>query len=185
MSTLKEQLENWSPGKTPRVVRSGATYEQTRQFALQGIQQQLDQYRALGTYDQTARLTRDLIDWYLRRYHEYCIQQHQGAHYRQVGLSKTDKTDFEHVLPARLSRDALLSGRMTIEQALLNPTATISRDKHSELAATGYASKTPDVYYFFRRYANLGIEIETRDGTPVDLQTWSLDNHYAHFITDL
>lgn len=181
MSQRRTLLEGWTPADHPRVKRSGASYQQTEDFIRAELERWVARYRELDTHDQTARLIRDEIDDHLRRYHEYCIQQNEGAHYREVGLVKDADIEFEHIIPAKIVRDALITGRMTVSDALNVPTCDISRAKHRELAATGMQKTTPDPYWFWRRYQNLGIEIETRDGIRVDLDTWNLDSHYERF----
>lgn len=181
MSHRQQLLENYQPKDHPRVNRSGLSYDQTRDFCVREIERYVEQYRALESHDQTARLMRDMIDVLLRRYHGYCIQEKQGAHYRERGLAKTVKTEFEHVIPAKVARDALLSRKMSIWDALNIPTCELSRSKHQALKKMGLAKLTPDPFWFWQRYQDLGIEIETRDGVAVDLDSWNLDQHYAHF----
>lgn len=174
-------LEGWTPPTHPRVQRSGTSYQQTDDFVRSELERHVERYRELDSHDQTARLIRDEIDDLLRRYHGYCIEQNQGAHYRESGLGADVSTEFEHTIPAKVARDALLVGRMTIDDALNIPTCALSAAKHRELASTGLAKVTPDPYWFWRRYRDLGIKIETRDGVPVDLETWNLDTHYDYF----
>jgi len=174
-------LEGWTSPTHPRVKRSGASYQQTEDYIRPELERHVSRYKALESHDQTARLIRDDIDRCLRRYHDYCIQQNLGAHYRELGLKDDTPTEFEHVIPAKVARDALITNRMTIDDALNIPTCTLSRVKHRELNSTKLGKTTPDPYWFWRRYQNLGIRIETRDGTPVDLATWNLDTHYEHF----
>jgi len=81
MNTRQSLLEGWTPPDHPRVKRSGASYQQTEDFIRAELERWVSRYRELETHDQTARLIRDEIDDLLRRYHEYCIQQNQGAHY--------------------------------------------------------------------------------------------------------
>lgn len=181
MSDRQSLLEGWAPANHPKVKRSGASYQQTDDFVRAELERWLHRYRELETHDQTARLIRDEIDDLLRRYHGYCIEENEGAHYREVGLTPESQVEFEHIIPAKVARDALLTGRMTISDALNIPTCDLSREKHRELAGSGLAKTTPDPYWFWRRYRDLGIRIETRDGTPVDLETWNLDTHYDHF----
>jgi hypothetical protein len=181
MNQRRTLLEGWTPADHPRVKRSGASYQQTEDFIRCELQRWVERYHGLDAHDQTARLIRDEIDDHLRRYHEYCIQQNQGAHYREAGLTKDVKIEFEHIIPAKVARDALITGRMSVDDALNVPTCYISRIKHSELSATGMQKSTPDPYWFWRRYRNLGIRIETRNGTPVDLGSWNLDTHYEYF----
>lgn len=181
MSQRQSLLEGWTPSAHPKVKRSGESYQQTEDFIRAGLERWVNRYRELESHDQTARLIRDEIDDLLRRYHGYCIEENEGAHYQEVGLSPESVVEFEHILPAKVARDALITGRMTIDDALNVPTCDISREKHQELARIGLAKTTPDPYWFWRRYRDLGIRIETRDGTSVDLETWNLDTHYQHF----
>jgi hypothetical protein len=174
-------LEGWRPPTHPRVKRSGASYQQTEDFIKKELERHVLAYTKLESHDQTARLIRDEIDDLLRRYHGYCIQENQGAHYREVGLREGTPTEFEHVIPAKVARDALLTARMTLDDALNIPTCVLSRTKHRELNSTNLGKTTPDPYWFWRRYQGLGIKIETRDGKPVDLNTWNIDDHYDYF----
>ena len=181
MSQRQRLLEGWRPPNHPKVKRSGTSYQQTEDFVRGELARHLATYGALASHDQTARLLRDEIDDLLRRYHGYCIEENQGAHYREAGITPEDDVEFEHIIPAKVARDALLTGRMTIDDALNIPTCDLTRAKHRELATTGLAKTTPDPYWFWRRYRDLGIEIITRDGTSVDLDTWNLDTHYEYF----
>ncbi len=174
-------LEGWQPPTHPRVQRSGASYQQTEDFVRAELERHIRRYSELDSHDQTARLIRDEIDDLLRRYHGYCIEQNQGAHYRETRLGADIKTEFEHTVPAKVARDALLVGRMTINDALNIPTCELSEQRHRQLNSTGLGKTTPDPYWFWRRYKTLGIDIETRDGIKVDLDTWNLDTHYEYF----
>jgi hypothetical protein len=138
-------------------------------------------YRRLKVEDQTARLIRDVMDFLLRRYHGYSIKENIGAHYWEKGLAHNAKTEFEHVIPAAVARDLLLFDRLTIDEALNIPTCQLSREKHKKLNSTKLGSTTPDIYWFWQRYQELGIKIETHDGTEVDTVTWNLDTHYNYF----
>lgn len=179
--SLQKLMEGYQPGDAPKVTRTGEAYKQTYDYLRENIERLVIRYRQHESHDQTARLMRDDIDNALRRYHEYCIEQNLGAHYRQIGLRDNEKVEFEHVLPAKVVRDALISGRMTVDQAFNVPTCDLSHKKHKELAARGMAKSTPCPYWFWRRYRDLGIEVETRDGTRVDFDSWNLDRHYEHF----
>jgi hypothetical protein len=181
MKSLQTLMEGYQPADPPQVRRSGDSYQQTYDFIHSEIQRLKEMYAQQKTHGQTSRLIRDMIDVLLRRYHKYSIQQNLGAHYREVGLSQNAKTEFEHIMPAKVARDAVLTDRLTIDQAMHIPTCTLSKTKHQELASRGLAKTTPDPYWFWRRYKEIGVKIETRDGTTVDLDTWNLDSHFAHF----
>lgn len=179
--SLRNLMEGYQPGDPPKVQRSGESYQQTYDYLRNNIERLVNQYRAHDRHDQTGRLIRDDIEKALRRYHEYCIEQNLGAHYRQRGLRRGDDIVFEHVIPAKVVRDALISGRITVDQAFDTPTCDLSATKHQELASHGMAKTTPCPFWFWRRYQNLGIEIETRRGDLVNLDIWNLDQHYQYF----
>lgn len=181
MSTLRNLLEAYQPPDAPRVQRSGQSYQQTYDYCHAELEKLQARYIQHDSHDQTSRLIRDQFEMLLRRYHEYCIEQNQGAHYRERGLGRDAKIEFEHVIPIKVVRDAVLAGRMTIDQAFNIPACDLRKEKHLMLARQGMAKRTPDPYWFWRRYQNLGVEIETRDGTLVDLETWNLDTHFEYF----
>jgi hypothetical protein len=174
-------MEGYRPGDVPRVTRSGESYQQTYDYFYPQLSELVARYKAHGVHDQTARLIRDDFEKALRRYHEYCIEQNQGAHYIEVGLDSKTKTEFEHVIPVKVVRDAVFCDRMTIDQALNMPSCKLSKVKHDQLANLGLAKESECPYYFWRRYKALGIKIATRSGDPVNLDTWNLDTHYEYF----
>lgn len=181
MKSLMERCQGFAQAKSTPVKRGGQSYADTEMFVRRGLKLMLWIYNRPQTTGQIARLTRDVIDFLLRRYHGYSIKEHIGAHYRQRGLRKNERTEFEHVLPNSVARDMLLVGRFTAQEAMNVPTCLLSKKKHAELGGSGLGDTTPDVYYFFRRYQDLGIKIETCHGDPVDLNTWNLDDHYRYF----
>lgn len=181
MRTLMERCQNYAQAKPTPVKRGGQSYADTEAFVRRGVRMMIWLYNRSTTTGQIARLTRDVIDFLLRRYHGYSIKEHIGSHYRQRGLRAGEKTEFEHVLPNSVGRDMLLVGRFTVDEAMNVPTCLLSKKKHAELATAGLGDTTPDIYYFFHRYRDLGIEIETRDGLIVDLDKWNLDDHYRLF----
>lgn len=181
MSERQTLLEGFRGRDYPRVSRSGLSYDQTREFCLAEIARYVEQYRKLDSHDQLARLIRDMIDVLLRRYHGYCIEENLGAHYRERGLTKSVKTEFEHVIPAKVARDAVLAGKMSVWDALNIPTCMLSKTNHSKLKKSGLDKNTPDIFWFWRRYESLGVEIETREGDLVDQAVWNLDTHHDRF----
>lgn len=163
------------------VKRDGNSYDQTYKFVHRVLRACLFAYSKLNEANQTARLIRDVMDMVLRRYHGYCIKEQHGAHYRQVGLKHTDKIEFEHVLSASNARDMLIHGVLTIDQAMNIPTCMVSKSNHTKLAKNGLTKKTPDPFYFWKRYAILKIQVETHDGKPVDMNNWDLWDHFSYF----
>ena len=182
MTPLQQNLEGWAPPRPPKVQRGGASYNATYHFFKNELERHIEQYKKLEVEDQTARLIRDSIDKCLRRYHGYCIKENIGAHYFELGLKHNAKTEFEHILPVGVAVTALIFERITIDQALQIPTCRLSKSKHRKLNSNKLGSKTPDAYWFWQRYQSLGIEVETHDGTKVDMVTWNLDTHYKYFI---
>jgi hypothetical protein len=102
------------------------------------------------------------------------------AHYHEVGAD--DETDFEHLIPASRIRDLLLAGSITTEQALNAPTVKLSRAKHMALKDAGWASKTPNMWLPFKRYSSVFEgSYQTHDGTAIDPNNWTLENHFEYF----
>jgi hypothetical protein len=76
----------------------------------------------------------------------------------------------------------MIAGVISIDEALNCPTVTLSRAKHHELKEAGWASHTPDVWRPFRRYSEVfAAQFETHDGTAIDPDNWTLQNHYDYF----
>jgi hypothetical protein len=181
MKTLMERVSGFSQKKPTPVKRNGYSYDETYRFCRRALKILIRMYRLLSVQGQTARLIRDTIDFLLRRYHSYAIKENIGAHYLEAGLAHGTKTNFEHVIPAAVARDLLLVGRLTIDEALQIPTCRLSVRNHKKLNSTKLSSTTPDIYWFWKRYQELNIAIETHDGTVVDTATWNLDTHYRYF----
>ena len=130
--------------------------------------------------DQTARLIRDSIDHWLRRYHDYAVRGNIGAHYRQTGIVQGE-TVFEHVIPASEIRDMLIEGHLTVTQALNAPTCLISKVDDVILRNNGLSSSTPSRWFFFRRYQVLNSAFNTYNGQAVEVDSWTLEDHYRLF----
>jgi hypothetical protein len=180
--TLQESLEQFTAPVYGKTQRSPATYRTVATHCNNHLGRLVDEYRAVKNDQQLLREIRNDIDYYLRRYHEYCIKQrdNMGAHYHEVGAD--EDTDFEHLIPAARIRDLLLAGVITVEQALNTPTVKLSRAKHAQLKDAGWASHTPDMWLPFRRYTQVfAASFETHDGTTIDPETWTLEKHFDYF----
>lgn len=181
MQTLMERVGGFAQKKPTPVKRGGSSYDATYKFCVRGLKLCIWMYQRLKVEDQTARLVRDVMDFLLRRYHGYAIKENIGAHYYEKGLPHGAKTEFEHVIPAAVARDLLLFDRLTVDEALNIPTCRLSAKNHKKLNSTKLGSTTPDIYWFWQRYQDLGVELVTHDGIAVDTVTWNLDSHYSHF----
>ena len=179
---LKESLEKFVAPVYGKTARTPETYQTVADYTGRSIETLVRDYAFVENNQQLLREIRNGIDYHLRRYHEYCIQQRDGmkAHYHEVGAD--DECDFEHLIPAARIRDLLLAGAINVTQALNAPTVRLSRTKHHWLKDAGWASKTPDMWLPFTRYANVFVaEFQTFDGTAIDQATWTLDDHYKYF----
>lgn len=179
---LRESLEQFIAPVYGKTQRSPETYKTVARHCSQQITRLVEEYHLVENDQQLLREIRNDIDYYLRRYHEYCIQQRDGmkAHYHEVGADA--ECDFEHLIPAARIRDLLLVNAITVEQALNAPTVRLSRVKHHALKDAGWASKTPDMWLPFKRYTNVfTATYQTHDGTAIDPETWTLDNHFEYF----
>ena len=183
MKTLLERREaiaQFVQTKYTKVVRNGVSYQQTYNWAHTGITRCLTELKALPAQDQDARLKRDELESYLVRYHNYCIKENIGAHYREVGAVKKE-CDFEHVIPKAVARELMIYELMTVDEALNVPTCLLRKRNHKKLNKKS-ASTTPDIWDFWARYRNnLTVKIETHDSVAVDLKTWDLNKHYEYF----
>ena len=71
---------------------------------------------------------------------------------------------------------------ITVEQGLNAPTVRLSRSKHELLKDAGWAAHTPDMWLPFRRYSNVfDSQFITYDGSSIDPETWTLEQHYNYF----
>lgn len=176
----QQLIESFVPPVYARTPRNAEAYRATYRYCHDRLCDVLEIYKASTNDQQTLRLIRDDMDNLLRRYHGYCIKENIGAHYQEVGADQD--VDFEHLIPAARVRDMLISGHMTIDQALNCPTVMLSRSKHQALKEAGWASHTPDMWRPFLRYTQVfDAQFQTYDGMAVDPLTWTLENHYNYF----
>jgi hypothetical protein len=179
---MKESLLKFTAPVYGKTKRTAETYKTVANHCTRNLNRLVEEYKTVKNDQQLLRELRNDMDYYLRRYHEYCIQQRDGmkAHYYEVGAD--EDCDFEHLIPAARIRDLLIAGSITTEQALNVPTVRLSRDKHKALKEAGWASKTPDMWLPFIRYSNVfTATYQTHDGTDINPLTWTLEDHYNYF----
>lgn len=180
--SLQQTLSTYSNQVYGRTKRTAETYRTVADRCSLKINELVKEYKNTRNNQQLLRLIRDEIDFFMKRYHDYCIRQRDGmgAHYREIGAD--EEVDFEHLIPAARVRDLLLDGILTVTQALNAPTVTLSRSKHRALKQAGWGSHTPDMWLPFLRYTNVfEAQYETYDGTVIDPRTWSLSQHFDYF----
>lgn len=180
MSQLKQLVESFQDITYPKVTRSERGNKLFLETTIEELESLLKKYKNLTTVDHKARLLRDAIDFYLRRYHKFAIEGAIGAHYRETSIDIND-CDFEHVIPQKIIRDMLIQGNLNLIQALNPPTCYLHKDNHKALKQSGWDSKTPSIWNFFKRYTNtFSANFETYNGKIVT-DDWNLDDHYLHF----
>ena len=182
VTMLKESLEQFTAPVYGKTRRTPDTYRTVADHCTGHLERLVAEYRGVKNNQQLLREIRNDIDYYLRRYHEYCIKQRDGmqAHYHEIGAD--DECDFEHLIPAARIRDLLLVNAIAVEQALNAPTVRLSRVKHAQLKEAGWASTTPDMWRPFRRYSQVfEAKFETHDGTQINTETWTLEQHFNYF----
>lgn len=182
MSTLQELVEGFVPVTYSRVTRGDQAYKETYELTVKELERLVTEYKKIKAVGQTARLIRDAIDHWVRRYHGYAIEGSIGAHYTEVGVDKANCI-FEHVIPAAKVRDMLLQGRLTVKQALNTPTCLISKRNDEILREEGHVSSSPDYWNFFKRYSVFDeAKFITYNGQVIDdIDTWNLGDHYKFF----
>lgn len=186
MSTLQENMQNMRGKRYVNVKRNAKAYEQALETTTEELQRLVDLYRTtVAEDDMRARLLRDSIDHWIRRYHKYAIQGKIKSHYHQRGVSLAAKDCiFEHVIPASTVRDKLIAGELSINQALNVPTCRISRQVDALLRKKGLHDSTPDGWLFFRRYQLVysDMAVDTYNGQAIkNLDTWTLQDHFDLF----
>lgn len=185
--TLQKLVEEFKDVDYSRVTRNEQAYADTIALTTSELTRLVDMYKQGGNL-QHLRLLRDSIDHWIRRYHGYTIGGSIGTHYVEVGLPATVKGIFEHVIPASKLRDMLINGTLTINQALNAPISRVSSLTDHYLRNEGLVSTNNDYWHFFRRYSSLTactieleVEIQTHDGKAIDLDKWTLQDHYNYF----
>lgn len=185
-SKLQEAMQNMRGKKYTNVKRNDKAYDLALSTTTEELDRLINLYRTtIIEDDMQARLYRDSIDHWIRRYHKYAIQGKIKSHYHQRGVSlAAQDCIFEHVIPASTVRDKLIAGDLSINQALNVPTCRVSRIVDQLLRKKGLHDSTPDGWFFFKRYKLVldDIAIETYNGQPVtDLDTWTLQDHFNFF----
>jgi len=186
MATLQENMQNMRGKKYVNVKRNDKAYEQALATTTEELERLLVIYRTtIVEDDMRARLLRDSIDHWVRRYHKYAIQGKIKSHYHQRGVSlASEECIFEHVIPASTIRDKLIAGELSINQALNVPTCRVSKTVDQSLRDHSLHDSTPDGWIYFKRYviAAPNIEIETYNGKLIsNLGTWTLQHHFDLF----
>lgn len=181
MTTLKESINGYVKHTYKTVRRNERSYKETDEITISELARLVEMYKECTEENQTARLIRDSIDHWIRRYHDYSIRGSIGAHYRQAGI-KQGETVFEHVIPARDIRDMLIQGVLSPRQALNAPTCLISKSNDEVLLKSGLSSSTPSRWHFWDRYRVLNDQFSTYNGTAIsDPHNWTLEDHYKFF----
>lgn len=182
MSNLQKLVESFTPVTYSRVQRGDKAYKETYELTVSELERLVKEYKKLQQVGQTARLIRDSIDHWIRRYHGYAIEGSIGAHYTEVGVDKANCV-FEHVIPAAKVRDMLLAGVLTVKQALNTPTCLISKRNDEILREEGHVSSSPDYWSFFKRYEMFDdAKFVTYNGEEItDPASWTLGNHFEKF----
>ena len=186
MTTLQENMQNMRGKKYVNVKRNDKAYDLALTTTTEELERLLDLYRTtIVEDDMRARLLRDSIDHWVRRYHKYAIQGKIKSHYHQRGVSLSAKDCiFEHVIPASTIRDKLIADELSINQALNVPTCRVSKTVDQALRDHSLHDSTPDGWIYFKRYQIVApnIEIETYHGRVIDnLGTWTLQDHFNLF----
>ena len=178
---LKESLDKFTKANYIKVKRSEATHSESLTIAVAELDRLVNLYKSEHT-PQSARLLRDSMDHWIRRYHGYVIEGGIGAHYTEVGVD-IKNCIFEHVIPAAKVRDMLIQGVLTTAQALNTPTCFISKSNDELLRKHKRVSSSPDYWQFFRRYDVFDTDTQfwTHNGQPIDRNTWTLQDHFTFF----
>jgi hypothetical protein len=191
--TLQESTQGFQPSTYGRIQRSGETYVATERFTRRVVTVALKLYRRIERLDQFARLLRDIMEWALRRHHDYSIKERlgrPGAHYRDARIQTGENKGlvFEHVIPVRYLLNMLIHDRIPIELAMNPPTCLLRKEQDTLLSKPvdkggfGLADRTPCPFNFWQRYQGLNIDIVTYDNEPIDQNNYTLFDHCQRFV---
>lgn len=160
VKSLKENVIDFTPRSyhVKKLAHTDENVQITKNLTIIELSRLLKLYKKHGKEDYTARLWRDSMDHWIRRYHGYCVVDEIGSHYTEIGLQ--EKGILEHVVPLSNVRTLMIEDRLTIEQALNAPVCRISKEKDIILRQTGMGRTTPNLWHFFHRYKHLNIEIQ-------------------------
>jgi hypothetical protein len=178
---LKEHLDKFTKADYTKVKRDQATHADSFIVAVTELDRLIALYKDKHS-PQTARLLRDSMDHWIRRYHGYVIKGGIGSHYTEVGIDP-DNSIFEHVIPAAKVRDMLIQGVLTTAQALNTPTCFISKKNDKLLCDHKRVSSGPDYWQFFKRYDvfDKDVKFQTYNGKKINIVAWSLQDHFEYF----
>jgi hypothetical protein len=174
MTTTLNRFEGFVQVRQSPVQRTGLTEVQTYEYCYRMIDQAILEHRALEVMDQTAFLLRFNINRWLRYFHEYV-----GPSYKEAGLTSKDKTMLEHVIPVTQLVSLLITGRITIMEALYAPTCLL-RKRNSKIVDKSFQETTPDLFNFWTRYILTipKVTIMLANGQAIDINNYSFDDHY-------
>ena len=177
---LKETIANYVAVPYTKVRRGPDSYTESIEITVIELDRLVDLYKTT-TGAQRLRLIRDAIDHWLRRYHGYAIRGSIGSHYVTKESASSKARIFEHVIPASKTRDLLLQGILTAEQAINMPTCFVSKKQDLALNKSGRVSSTSNLWIFLERYNIFTDAIATHDGQTINPTKWSLEDHFNYF----
>lgn len=180
---LEESVRDLRTPDYGKVQRTGESYVATQRWAERLIRICVKLYKRIERLDQTARLLRDTIEFAVRRYHDYNFDFRKQTHYRDASIpaNETKGLVVEHVIPVRLLMAGLLQDKVPVSLVLNPPICLIRKSDDDILESSGLGDTTPDVWWFWKRYESLGLDIVTNHGDAVDQSTWNLGTHTTYF----
>ena len=184
LAQLQESIRGLHTPNYGKVKRSGLTESVTTQWAREVITAKLEEYNKIEILDQRAKLTRDEIEYALRRQNEYCFKDLRQTHYRDASIKPHEKKNliFEHMIPIRLLIAGLIQGKIPLELALDPPTCLIRVESDRLLRTAKVHDTIKDAWNFWSRYEILNdIQFVTVSKDPVDVNTWDLGTHCTYF----
>ena len=113
--SLQENIQGYVPRRfhVKKLAHTDENVAITEDLTISELTRLLDLYHNHGKEDQMARLWRDSMDHWIRRYHGYCVVDEIGSHYTEVGLEV--KGILEHVIPLSNVRTLMITGKLTIQ----------------------------------------------------------------------
>lgn len=104
----------------------------------------------------------------------------RGCLYYEAGLEEGGAVVCEHVIPLTILVNLYRTKRRPFLELSLHPIARIRKESDKSLTQGGLARNGHDLTHPFKRYrqANPDLQIQTHQGCPVDLENWSMKDHW-------
>lgn len=178
---LAENFAGYKQFKRQTPPLTGEVVEASKQYTAKQLNHFIGEFKQLTNVASVeAAVILKMMEELLRNHHEF-IRKTIFATYRQKDVLTQKGTVFEHVIPVGQLSDLLIKDKIPMDLALYPPVCTLKKAKDKELKRLGLEKTNPDPFVPFKRYAEIGVSIETYRGDAISIDTWTLQDHMEYF----